>query len=177
MLASVLILPGLGDSGPDHWQSLWEAADPSFIRVQQREWEHAKCTEWVDALEQAAQLHGRQVVLVAHSLACLQVAHWAVHTETLVQGALLVAPPDPDGENFPKTAQGFSPVPMAALKFPGIVVASANDPYASLEFARRCAASWRCEFVDAGMQGHLNAASGLGWWPAGRELLQKLLVS
>ena len=31
----VLILPGLYNSGPDHWQSRWEAAHREFRRVMQ----------------------------------------------------------------------------------------------------------------------------------------------
>jgi len=27
----VLILPGRGGSGPDHWQTHWEAANPGFF--------------------------------------------------------------------------------------------------------------------------------------------------
>ncbi|PYM48393.1 MAG: hypothetical protein DME16_11120, partial [Candidatus Rokuibacteriota bacterium] len=34
----VLVLPGYGDSGPEHWQSLWEAEDPACRRVVQRDW-------------------------------------------------------------------------------------------------------------------------------------------
>lgn len=30
-------------------------------------------------------------------------------------------------------------------------------------------------FVDAGPQGHLNAASGIGWWEEGQALLDRLL--
>lgn len=30
-----LVLPGYGGSGPQHWQSRWEASAPSFLRVEQ----------------------------------------------------------------------------------------------------------------------------------------------
>lgn len=36
----VLILPGRGNSGEKHWQSVWEKRDPQLRRVQQREWDN-----------------------------------------------------------------------------------------------------------------------------------------
>ena len=87
-----------------------------------------------------------------------------------------MAPPNPEGESFPKEAVGFSPVPMKRLGFPSIVVASSNDPYATIEFAKSCAAAWGSRFVKPGALGHINAESGLGEWPEGLSLLQSLSV-
>jgi predicted alpha/beta hydrolase family esterase len=39
---TVLIIPGLGDSGPQHWQTLWEASHPEYRRVQQSDWEQPR---------------------------------------------------------------------------------------------------------------------------------------
>lgn len=36
---SVLIHPGLGGAGDDHWQTHWEQAFPEFVRVQQADWD------------------------------------------------------------------------------------------------------------------------------------------
>src|SRR3954470_22488286 len=91
----ILILPGHGGSGPRHWQTLWEAAHPSFRRVEQRDWLHPVCSEWVGKLEDAVAASGPDTVLVAHSLACLLVAHWAAASALPVSAALLVAVPDP----------------------------------------------------------------------------------
>ncbi len=33
----VLLVPGIGNSGPAHWQSLWEAKHPAVARVMQRD--------------------------------------------------------------------------------------------------------------------------------------------
>lgn len=172
--ATALILPGYLNSGPIHWQSLWERSNPSFVRMAQRDWDNPVCEEWVEGLENAVARFGPGIVLVAHSLACLLVAHWAARTTLKAKGALLVAPPNPDGPNFPKKAVGFSPLPNKPLTFPSVVVASSNDPYASLEFARRCASAWGSRFVNAGALGHINADSGLGEWPEGFSLLQQL---
>jgi predicted alpha/beta hydrolase family esterase len=173
--ANVLILPGIGNSGPTHWQSLWEASHPSFRRVLQRDWDNPVCSEWVAALEREASAAGPSAVLVAHSLACLVVAHWSNSTVLRIRGALLAAVPDTEGSDFPKEASGFSPVPWKSFPFPSIVVASMNDPYGSLDYAQCCAKRWGSRFVNIGAAGHINAASGLGVWPEGFALVRELL--
>jgi predicted alpha/beta hydrolase family esterase len=169
-----LILPGIGKSDQAHWQTLWESSNPGFIRVQQKDWHSPVCDEWVNALEQAVAKIGDNPVLVAHSLGCLCVAHWAMRSSLNIKGALLVAPPDPEEGGFPPEATGFFPVPLGSLGFPSIVVASSNDPYGSLEFARSCALAWGSRFVNIGPAGHINSASGFGEWPGGWALYQEL---
>lgn len=173
-LASVLILPGIGNSGPEHWQSRWEAAEPGFERVVQRDWEHPLCAEWVAGLERAVRQRGAARVIVAHSLGCLAVAHWAARAHSPVRAALLVAVPDPDGANFPREARGFSPLPMLPLAFPSVLVSSSDDPYGSPAQAAACARAWGSRLVEIGARGHINAASGLGDWPEGQQLLRDL---
>jgi len=170
-----LVLPGYGNSGPEHWQSLWEAAHPAFRRVEQRDWQRPVCADWLAALEQAVAASGPDTLLVAHSLACLLVAHWAAQTQQRVRAALLVAVPDPQGPSFPAQVQGFESMPMRPLPFPSLLVASSDDPYASLEHSQACAGAWGSRWVNIGAAGHINAASGLGQWPEGCSLLQSLL--
>jgi predicted alpha/beta hydrolase family esterase len=171
---TILLIPGIGNSGPEHWQSLWQAACPDYHRVDQRDWDHPVCADWAAALEAAVQRHGATSVLVAHSLGCLLVAHWLRETRRRIAAAMLVAVPDPAGPAFPRDAIGFSPVPSTRFNCPSIVVASEDDPYASIDHARRCADAWGSRFVDIGKAGHINAASGLGGWRAGHELLRQL---
>lgn len=178
----VLVLPGYGGSGPEHWQTLWEKANPEFTRVEEKDWDAPDCEEWVEALEAAVRRSGPGTVLVAHSLACLQVAHWVARgalrstSAASIRAAFLVAPPDPDGPAFPSAARGFSPVPLGPLPFPGLVVGSTNDPYAGVAFTEACARSWGARFVSAGSLGHINADSGLGEWEDGFGLLEDLLA-
>ena len=174
MSSTVLTFPGIGNSGPEHWQSLWEHSHPGFVRVSQRDWDHPVCEEWVSVLESTVQRIGSPVVIVAHSLACLVVAHWAAKDHAPIKAALLVAVPDPEGPNFPAEAAGFVPVPKQPFSFPSILVASADDPYGSLAHARACAAGWGSRLVAVGAVGHINAGSGLGQWPEGYGLLQQL---
>ena len=171
----MLIVPGIGDSGAAHWQSLWQAANLGFRRVAQRDWEHPVCDEWVTTLEKTLKGIPGPVVLVAHSLGCLLVAHWAASTTFTVQGALLVAVPDPLGAHFPVEARGFAPLPRTPLPFPSLLVASSDDSFGSMPHAQACAAAWGSRLVNIGAAGHINAASGLGHWPAGQALLQTLL--
>lgn len=174
MSSSVLILPGFGNSGPQHWQSLWEQQHPDFRRVQQRDWDSPVCDEWVEALDADVKKAGVDVLLVAHSLACLTIAHWASRKYRPIRGALLVAVPNPRRDDFPKAIQGFSQTPEQSLPFPSIVVASTNDPYGSIEHAAHLAQAWGSRFVNIGARGHINVDSGLGDWTEGYELLLSL---
>ncbi|MEK1907278.1 MAG: alpha/beta fold hydrolase [Pseudomonas sp.] len=176
MSTRFLILPGYGDSGPTHWQSLWQQGDAQFRRVEQQDWLNPVCSDWVMALEQAVADSGADTVLVAHSLGCSLVAHWAAQTRLPIRGALLVAPPDPQGPAAELNLQGFAPLPPQALGFPSLLVASSDDPYGSLDYARAAAQRWGSRLQLIGAYGHINGDSGLGDWPEGRALLQSLLA-
>jgi len=175
---STFMLPGLGDSGPQHWQSHWERNDPGILRVVQTEWDAPRCGDWVACLDAALLGVRHPVVLVAHSSACALVAHWAVSTppahHARVRGALLVAPSDPLGPNYPEGPEGFAPVPLVPLPFPSIVVASDDDPYVTLAQAEVFARAWGSELVALPNAGHINVASGFGPWPEGLALLDRL---
>ncbi len=164
---SLIALPGIWNSGPAHWQTLWEAADPAFVRFQPPDCALPVRAEWITAVETAPE----PPVLVAHSLACLLVPIWAAESSSPVAGAMLVAPVDPASPAFPPAAAGFREVPREPLPFPSLVVGSLDDPYADVAFARDLAADLGAEFVVAGALGHINADSGLGDWPQGQELL------
>ena len=170
----MLILPGLFNSGPEHWQTRWEAADPKLQRVEQADWERPRCTDWVAALDAAVHEAGNDVVLVAHSSSCALVGHWVETTGGRVRGALLVAPSDTEAPSYPEGPEGFAPMPQGRLPFRSIVVASTNDQYVTIERAKFFAQTWGSEFVIIGNAGHINSESGLGDWPAGFALLEDL---
>ncbi len=181
MTVTTLILPGLYDSGPDHWQTLWEHADDTYHRVVQRDWATPRCREWVDTLTEAIAAAPHEVLLVGHSTGSLLIAFWAGYAArqspallSRVRGALLVAPSDPDGAVYPPGPEGFSPVPRAPLPFPSIVVASTTDEYVTLACARGFAESWGSRFVEIGAAGHINGAAGFGPWHDGQVLLEAL---
>jgi len=145
--------------------------------VIQDEWETPDCATWVARLAATLKSVDTPVVLAAHSAACAMIAHWAAGPGAdigKVRGALLVAPSDPAGPNYPRGPSGFDPVPRARLPFRSMVVASDDDPYVSLERAREYAAAWGSELAVLPDAGHINAASGHGAWPEGFGLLQRL---
>lgn len=174
MPSTVLILPGLGNSGPQHWQTLWEQAHPASPRVVQKSWDHPVCADWVAAIEGAVRRAGPESVLVAHSLACLAVAHWASAAHAPIKAAMLVAVPNSQRESFPKEAQGFAETPTVRFDFPSLVVASTDDPYGLSGKRRAPGAVWAAT-IATGALGHINANSGIGDWPEGFGLLKHLL--
>lgn len=169
-----LIIPGYGNSGPQHWQSLWQNNCPNSSRFQPKCWDQPLRSDWVHALENSIAALGPDTILVAHSLGCLTVAHWAVQTQLRVKAALLVVAPDPASTHFPAAILGFENPPMQALPFASTLVASADDPYASLEFSWQCAKAWGSNLIEIGVAGHINADSGFGAWPEGLHLLEQL---
>ena len=172
----VLTIPGLWNSGPRHWQSHWEAADPQVVRVVQRDWETPVREEWVATVEAAVARAGPGVVLAGHSLGCATLAFWALETRLRVAGLLLVAPSDTEAPSYPPGTTGFAPLPLRPLPFRSIVVASSDDAYLTMARARTFAAAWGAELVEAGAHGHLNSDSDLGPWPLGQAQLARLLA-
>ena len=176
--SSVLILPGWHNSGPLHWQSIWQEQNPSFRRVEQRDWEAPMLEDWLNGIHAEVHRAPAPVVFVAHSLGCMAAVHWALTPMAKagrVKGALLVAPADVDHEDIPAQLKNFAPVPRQQLPFSSIVVASTNDPYLSLQRARAFAGVWGSQLIDIGEAGHINSESGLGDWPDGKRLMRLLL--
>jgi predicted alpha/beta hydrolase family esterase len=171
----LLIVPGLGDSGPEHWQSLWEAADPLAQRVTQRDWNRPSLPEWVAALDVAVRGITTPPLIVAHSLGCALVAHWFGRMRRTVAAALLVAPADVDSPaHTPAEVRCFRPMPLDRLPFPTLVVGSSDDPYVAPARARWFAERWGSRLVMLEAAGHINAESTLGEWPEGKRLLAEL---
>jgi predicted alpha/beta hydrolase family esterase len=173
---TVLILPGWKGSGPGHWQTIWQRARPELRRVEQASWTEPVLGDWADALEKAVRAAPAPVLLVAHSLACALVAHWArAGSVARVAGALLVAPADVDDPSL-GTPRTFSPMPLERLPFPSWIVGSRDDPFAAFERAEAFAAAWGGQLLDAGRSGHVNVESGHGPWPRGATLLEALEI-
>jgi uncharacterized protein len=172
MVTEFIHLPGIGNSGTDHWQTRWEGADASIRRFSPASWDEPDLGDWIAALEREVRFATKPPVLVAHSLACLLVAHWQKISNAAVKAAFLVAVPDPSSAAFPAQAAGFADVPQDRFRFPSLVVASTNDPYASLPYAELRAAQWGSNLEVIGAVGHINGRSGLEDWPQGRLLLR-----
>jgi uncharacterized protein len=171
-----LTIPGIGNSGRGHWQTVWERERPDCARVDLGCWDAPIRNVWLSRIDQAVNAAGRPVVLVAHGLGCHAVAWWAAllgkAAARRVRGALLVAPTDPDRD---ARSGDFGPVPTAMLPFPSIVAASRDDARAPFGWAQEMAGEWVSDFTDLGEAGHVNARSRLGSWAAGQRLLDILI--
>lgn len=168
----VLVLAGLWNSGPAHWQTLWEKEHPEWVRVAHRDWETPNREEWVAELEAAIAKCKRPPVLVAHSLSCSLVTRWAASNSKLkIAGAMLVAPSDTDAPTYPDCTTGFQAMQLERLPFPTLVVASSNDEFVLPQRARQFAQAWGSEYLEIGNAGHINGDAGYGRWPEGEQLL------
>ena len=167
----VLTIPGLNNSGPDHWQSLWEETRGDCERVDLGSWASPNRNAWVTRLDAAIRAANGPVILAAHSLGCIATAHLPAEAAARIQGALLVAPADPERR---AVLSDFAPVPYAALPYRSIVVASSNDPFCPIRLAGAYSRAWGSEFVRMQNAGHINVDSGHGEWPLGLALLQSL---
>ena len=174
--AEILIIPGYTNSGPDHWQSRWEAKLSTARRVEQAEWSKPVREDWAARIAEEVNKSTRPVVLVAHSLGVPSLLHAIPQFEKPVAGAFLVAPPDVTNTDIrPKHLMTFGPYPREPLPFPSVTVASRNDPFGTYEHADEIAASWGSLLVDAGESGHINADSGHGPWPEGTMVFAQFL--
>jgi uncharacterized protein len=173
----LIIVPGLGGSGEQHWQTHLERSFLDATRLHQDDWDRPDLTEWAGRL--AIAVHAQPgAVLVAHSLGCPLVAHLAARQPDLpIAAALLVAPADVEStRHTPDHTRGFAPIPRLPLPFRSVVVASTNDPYIEFERSRELAIAWGAEFIDVGPCGHINIASGFGPWPTGERIVASMLA-
>jgi predicted alpha/beta hydrolase family esterase len=179
--ATVLIVPGLRDHVPQHWQTLLASRLPRVRTVAPMGRSNLDCRERVAAIEEAAAGIDGPIIVVAHSGGVIATLHWAQSTKRQLRGALLATPADfdqPMPEGYPSvealSAGGWLPVPRDVLSFRSVVAASRNDPLARYERVAAFARSWGSKLVDLGDVGHLNPASGYGEWPAAVALIAEL---
>ena len=181
MEPTVLIVPGLRDHVPDHWQTLLEQRLSRVACVPRRATDKLSCAAWVEDIERSLALIDGPVILVAHSGGVMMAVHWAQQYRRPIHGALLATPADlesPLPPGYPTTAQlqqnGWLPIPRARLPFRSIVAASTNDPLARYDRVAALARDWGSRLVDLGDVGHLNPAAGYGSWPRAEELIREL---
>lgn len=174
--ADILILPGLGNSGPGHWQRRWAERFSTGRVVEQDEWDNPDVRDWTATIVEAVEAAEKPVVLIAHSLAVSALVHAAARLpKGKVKGAFLVSPPDHEGTAVPREALSFANVPLDPLPFPSLLVVSSNDALVSPERAADMATAWGSELHFAGEAGHINVASGHGPWPEGLLMFTRLM--
>lgn len=179
MTPTLVIVPGLGDSGPGHWQSLWERQFGA-ARVRQDDPDHPTPQDWSARLHEVIEATPGELVLVGHSAGVPNIVHWArlYGGHERVRGALLVSPTDAEDAalqaQYPEVVP-LAPVPMQPLPFPALVVYSENDLVVTPGRAQAMAEAWGATAVSVGEAGHINVASGFGPWPEGEIMLSAVL--
>lgn len=171
--ADLLIVPGLNGSGPDHWQTRWEAKLPAARLAVQEDWARPNLAAWQERIAGDIERAEKPVILIAHSLGVLASAHAVAALAAAgkggkLRGGFFVAPPSAVGLSGCEAVDpAFLAPPPGPLGFPALLVASRNDPYAPFPESEALAALLGASLIDAGHSGHINVDSGHGPWPEG----------
>jgi predicted alpha/beta hydrolase family esterase len=172
----VLVVPGLHDSGPAHWQSWLQAHFKRSLRVRQHDWSVPDLDRWAARIEAtlASQPPARWIA-VAHSFGCLAlVRHLLERAATSgprgngIRAALLVAPADPGKFGIDAASQ------RSRLDVPSALLASETDPWMHIDAARLWGRTWGSRFINLGDAGHINAESGFGPLPQAKALVVEM---
>src|SRR4051794_21577271 len=127
----ILIMPGLGNASPDHWQSRWQDKLATARRVEQTNWDEVHLETWGQKLVAAISHAQRPVIIVGHGTGVNVPVHMAKKlNKKLVRGAFFVAPA---GSRFvlehDAIEMKLAHLPLDPLPFPSVVLASHSDPY------------------------------------------------
>ncbi|WP_416759858.1 RBBP9/YdeN family alpha/beta hydrolase [Roseateles sp. So40a] len=164
----LLIIPGLHDSGPAHWQSWLEQQYRDAHRVRQRDFSQPDLERWSDRIHARIENAGPgEWIAVAHSFGCLALAHHLQrHPDSPVREALLVAPAEPDKFGLAES------LPHQRLGRPTALIASQNDPWMSASSALRWATRWGSSYSNIGLVGHINSEAGFGPFPLAKRWVE-----
>jgi predicted alpha/beta hydrolase family esterase len=172
----VLVIPGLHDSGPTHWQSWLQRQFRRSVRVHQRDWNDPDLEAWSARIDATlASRPGVRWVAVAHSFGCLALVHHLAQQArgpgigTGIRAALLVAPADPPRFDIEAS------VPSERLSVPSRLLASETDPWMRSESAREWAAAWGSRFISLGDVGHINTEAGFGPLPQAKAIVAEMI--
>ena len=167
----LLVIPGLNDSGPAHWQTWLQAHfKRQAVRVQQEDFGQPDLAAWAGRIEATVVAHPRtHWVAAAHSFGCLALLRYLGQGGAAVRSALLVAPADP---------QKFGVVdrlPRSSLPIASVLIASETDPWMSITAAREWGTTWGSRVLNLGDVGHINADSGFGPLPQAKSLVRQMI--
>ena len=168
-----VIVPGVGGSEHDHWQSWLQRQLKSCSRVQQQDWNKPVLPEWIEQFFKTVQSIQEPIQIVAHSFGCLTtVAALAQHPELnqKIKNLVLVAPANParfGDAGFARDSQNNYQQYFHQLKLqvPTQMIISENDPWLNFQDALQLAKAWKIRPKNLGQVGHINVASGFGPFP------------
>lgn len=173
-----LVVPGWHGSPDNHWQSHWQRSLPNSARAEQADWSSPRREQWVAELERRIAQSTSPVILIAHSLGCITVAHWAAQAPVdmlrRIRGALLVAPADVQRDGCPEALRDFAPIARQRLPFPSLLIGSDNDAAATAGRAIELGLDWGSDTVILSGAGHINVQSGHTRWEQGFAYLYRL---
>ena len=168
----LLVIPGLHDSGPAHWQTWLQQQYRDSHRVVQRDFSRPDLARWAERIQRTLDgaAHERASggwIAVAHSFGCLALArHLADHRDSPIRQALFVAPAEPDKFGLTES------LPHHRLHIPCSLIASQNDPWMSAASALRWASRWGAGYSNLGAVGHINTEAGFGPFPRARRWVE-----
>jgi predicted alpha/beta hydrolase family esterase len=164
----LLIIPGLHDSGPNHWQTWLQGQYRDALRVTQRDPSQPDLERWAARIQRTLEAAGPgEWLAVAHSFGCLALArHLADRADSPIREALLVAPAEPDKFGIAEA------LPHQRLPRRTRLIASSTDPWMSAASAARWAYRWGASFSNLGPVGHINAEAGFGPFPLAKSWIE-----
>lgn len=169
----ILVIPGYRGSPAGHWQHriVEKLSTAAFVGFD--DWLFASLPAAIRQLSVVVKSSTRPVIFITHSLGGVILAHAmpaliAAGQGPKMRGGFLVTPPSEDAiRNLSMIDPTFHATPREPLPFPSNLIASSNDPFATLEQSADLALAWGSQFVEAGEAGHINMESGHGPWPEG----------
>lgn len=164
----LLIIPGLHDSGPTHWQTWLQGQYRDALRVTQRDPSQPDLERWAQRIQRTLDAAGPgEWLAVAHSFGCLALArHLEDEPDSPIREALLVAPAEPDKFGIAES------LPHDRLPRRSRLIASSTDPWMSAASAARWAHRWGASFSNLGPVGHINAEAGFGPLPLAKSWIE-----
>ena len=172
-----LYLPGYGNSLQGHWQRIWFENDKNGIWVEQKSWGFPERNAWLSTLNEIVDSIDEPFTIIAHSLGCLLYTDWLTQYQgDKLAGVFLAGIPDSEKDSFPEAISNFqNPSNNEAYsKIPTVLIASEDDPYATIEFSTKTAQTLNSKFINIGKRGHINHESGLDNWEDGKKILESL---
>lgn len=168
-----IIVPGVGGSDYDHWQSWLQRQLMSCFRVQQQDWNAPLLSSWVKNFVDTVAKVNEPIQVIAHSFGCLTAVSALNEYPELTQKIkkmVLVAPANParfGEQGFARdSSNDYSAYfHQLKLKVPCEMIISENDPWLNFEDAKQLAKAWNLRPHNLGQVGHINVASGFGPFP------------
>lgn len=167
-----LIVPGVGGSDEQHWQSWLQRQLPNSSRVQQN-WQQPILQQWIEQWVAHVDNIHEPIQVIAHSFGCLtSLAALAQHPELQekINNLILVAPANParfSETGFAQAGQNtyLNYFEQLQLELSSLMLISENDPWLAFDDALHLAEVWKFPYLNMGQVGHINVASGFGAFP------------